>query len=325
MDRQRYRSVIVVAAVLVLVAAGVPAMGAAFPTRSIEFVVPFGAGGGSDILARAIARAMADERILPVPLVVVNRPGGGGAVGWGHVLGRRGDPYVLSTVSGSLWTTPLAGRAPFTYRDFTPVAGLVRDTFLLAVRSDSAYRTIRDIVVVSRRSPELISVGGSAAFSDDKVATGLFQEAAGIRLNFIPFGGTGPALTAMLGGHISSVWLNPAEGLEQIRAGRVRALAVTSPSRLDVLPDVPTFRELGYDIVWEMFRGVIMAPEVPAAARRHMGDAFLRMCRSARWQRDYVEPNILLPACQGPDEFARTLTTVNERYVRVLRALGLIR
>jgi putative tricarboxylic transport membrane protein len=204
----------VLAAVLVLLAAGVPAMGQAYPARSIEFVVPFGAGGGSDILARAVAKAMADERILPVPLVVVNRPGGSGAVGWGYVLGKRGDPYYLSTVSGSFWTTPLVGQAPFTYKDFTPVAGLVRDTFLYAVRKESTYRTIREIVEVSRRSPELISVGGSAVASDDMVATGLFQKAAGIRFNFIPFGGSGPALTAMLGGHISSTWLNPGEGLE---------------------------------------------------------------------------------------------------------------
>jgi putative tricarboxylic transport membrane protein len=105
----------------------------------------------------------------------------------------------------------------------------------------------------------------------------------------------------------------------------VRALAVTSTSRLAVLPDVPTFRELGYDLIWEMFRGVIMPPAVPADALRYMSDAFQKMCRGTRWQKDYVEPNILLPACQGPEEFGKTLETVNERYRRTLQELGVIK
>lgn len=325
MGGQRVRSVLGLGVLVAVLLGGVPALGQAFPARPIEFVVPFGAGGGSDILARAIAKAMADDRILPVPLVVVNRPGGSGAVGWSYVLSKRGDPHFLATVSGSFWTTPLVGLAPFTYKDFTPVAGLARDTFLYVVRNESTYRTIREIVEVSRRTPELISVGGSAVASDDRVATGLFQKAAGIRFNFIPFGGSGPALTALLGGHISSTWLNPGEGLEQIRAGKVRALAVTSPERLSVLPDVPTFKELGHDVIWEMFRGVVMAPGVPADALRVMAEAFARMCRGARWQKDYIEPNVLLPACQGPEEFGRTLETVHERYRRTFLDLGVIR
>lgn len=325
MRGQRYRRALVLAVVVGLLGLGNPVQGQAFPGRPIEFVVPFGAGGGSDLLARAIAKTMADERLLPVPLIVVNRAGGSGAVGWSYVLGKRGDPYFLATVSGSFWTTPLVGLAPFTYKDFTPIAGLARDTFLLTVRTESTYRTLREIVAVSRQSPELISVGGSAVASDDRVATGLLQRAAGVRFNYIPFGGSGPALTAMLGGHVSSTWLNPGEALEQIKAGKIRALAVSSPERLRILPDVPTFRELGYELVWEQFRGVVMAPGIPAEAVRFMSDAFQRMCRSARWQREYVEPNVLLPACQGQEEFARTMETVNERYRRTFQELGVIR
>ncbi len=320
-----YRRVLVVGMVTGLLASGSPVQGQAFPSRPIEFVVPFAAGGGSDLLARAIAKAMADERLITVPIVVVNRPGGSGAVGYSYLLGKRGDPYFLATVSSSLWTTPLVGLAPFTYRDFTPVAGLARDTYLFVVRKESTYRTLREIVTVSRQSPELISVGGSAVASDDRVATGLLQRAAGIRFNFIPFGGSGPALTALLGGHISSTWLNPGEALEQIKAGTIRALAVASPERLRVTPDVPTFRESGYDLIWEQFRGVVMAPGVPAEALRFMSDAMQRMCRSSRWQKDYVEPNVLLSVCQRPEEFARTLEAVNELYRRAFLDLGIIR
>jgi putative tricarboxylic transport membrane protein len=302
-----------------------PALSQTYPARPIEFVVPFAAGGGSDLLARAIAKVIADERLLPQPLTVTNRAGGSGAVGWAYVLSKRGDPYFLATVSGSFWTTPLVGLAPFTYKDFTAVAGLARDTFLFVVRQESAYRTIREIVAVARQQPELISVSGSAVASDDRVATGLFQKTAAIRFNYIPFGGSAPALTAMLGGHVSSTWLNPGEGLEQIKAGKARALAVTSTERLKILPDVPTFRETGYDIVWEQFRGVVMAPGVPADALRIIADALMKMCRSARWTREYIETNVLVPTCQGPQEFAKTLEEINEKYRTTFRDLGVIR
>ncbi len=320
----RFR-LLIVALVIGLLGLFSPVLGQAYPSRPIEFVVPFAAGGGSDLLARAIAKTIADERLLPQPLTVTNRAGGSGAVGWAYVLGKRGDPYFLATVSGSFWTTPLVGLAPFSYKDFTPVAGLARDTFLFVVRSESTYRTLREVVAVSRQSPELISVSGSAVASDDRVATGLLQKAAGIKFNYIPFGGSAPALTALLGGHVSSTWLNPGEGLEQIKAGKVRTLAVTSPERLKILPDVPTFRELGYDIIWEQFRGVVAPPAMPAAALRVIVDAMMKMCRSARWTKDYVEPNVLLPVCQGPQEFAKTLEEVNEKYRTTFRDLGVIR
>jgi putative tricarboxylic transport membrane protein len=325
MRRRWVRGLLLSASILALLGTGMPVRGQAFPSRPIEFVVPFGAGGGSDLLARAIAKTIADERLLAVPLTVTNRPGGSGAVGWAYVLSKRGDPHFLATVSGSFWTTPLVGLAPFTYKDFTPVAGLARDTFLFAVRQESAYRTLREIVEVSRRSPELISVSGSAVASDDRVATGLLQKAASIKFNYIPFGGSGPALTALLGGHVSSTWLNPGEGLEQIKAGKIRVLAVTSTERLKILPDVPTFRETGYDIVWEQFRGVVMAPGVPADALRVISDALMKMCRSTRWQRDYIEPNVLQSVCQGPVEFGKTLEEINEKYRGTFRDLGVIR
>ena len=323
--RKHWLGMLVLIIVAGLIALVGPVHGQAFPSRPIEFVVPFGAGGGSDILARAIAKVIADEKLLPVPLVVSNRPGGSGAVGWSYVLSKKGDPYFLATVSGSFWTTPLLGLAPFKPADFTPVAGIALDTFFFVVRAESTYRTLRDVVEVARKSPELITVGGSAAASDDRVSTALLERAAGIKFNYIVFGGSGPALTNLLGGHISTTWLNPGEGLEQIRAGKVRALAVTSTERLKAFPNVPTFKELGYDVVWEQYRGVVMAPGVPADAVKVMADAFMKMCRTQRWQKEYIEANLLVSICQGPEAWGKTIETVNDRYVRIFRELGIIK
>lgn len=325
MHRQWIIGLVIVGLLVATLGAGTPGFGQAYPSRPIEFVVPFGAGGGSDILARTIAKILADERIVTVPIVISNKPGGSGAVGWTYVLNKRGDPYVLTTISGSFWTTPLVGQAPFKVTDFTPVAGLALDTFLFVVRAESAYRTIGDIIKVSKQTPEVISVGGSAIASDDRVVTAMLEKGAGIKMTYVPFGGSGPALIAMLGGHVSAVWLNPAEGLEQLKANKIRALAVSSTRRLPILPNVPTFRELGLDIVWDQYRGVAMPPGVPADAVQTMWNSFQRLCRSQKWQKDYLEANVLVPMCQGPADWRKTIETVNQRYVEFYRQLGLIK
>lgn len=324
--RTRWMTMCLVAVLVVgLLAGGTPLFGQVYPSKPFEFVVPFGAGGGSDILARMIAKVLSDDRIVTVPIVISNKPGGSGAVGWSYVLSKRGDPYVLTTISGSFWTTPLVGQAPFKVTDFTPVAGLALDTFLFVVRAESAYRTIGDIVKVSKATPEAISVGGSAIASDDRVVTAMLEKTAGIKMTYVPFGGSGPALTAMLGGHVSAVWLNPAEGLEQLKAKKVRALAVSSTKRLAILPDAPTFRELGYDIVWDQYRGVSMPPGVPNEAVQTMWSAFQRLCRSQKWQKEYIETNVLVPMCQGPAEWKRTVESVAQRYVDFYKEIGLIK
>jgi len=325
MERRWLMRVVVAGLLLALVGVGTPTFGQAFPSKPIEFIVPFGSGGGSDILARTIAKILSDERIITVPIVIVNKPGGSGAVGWAEVLTKRGDPHVLTTVSGSFWTTPLVGQAPFKPADFTAVAGLALDTFLFVVRGESTYRRISDVVGASKRVPESISIGGSAVASDDRVVTAMLERAAGIKMTYVPFGGSGPALTGMLGGHVSAVWLNPAEGLEQLKAGKIRALAVSATKRLPAFPDVPTFRELGYDIVWDQYRGVAMAPGVPAQAVQTMWNAFQRLCGSQKWQKEYIEANFIQPMCQGPEEWRKTIDTVAQRYVEFYTKLGLIK
>jgi len=113
---------------------------AAYPDKPITFVVPFSAGGGSDVMARAIAKVFQDEKLLPQPLVVENRPGGSGAVGYAYVARRVGDPYIIATVSSSFWTTPLTAESPVNHEDFTPISGLGLDPFLLMVTQNRLIR-----------------------------------------------------------------------------------------------------------------------------------------------------------------------------------------
>ena len=208
-----------------------------YPSRPIELVVPFGPGGGSDIFARNFAKYMTEEKLIPVPFNISNKPGGSGVIGYSYVANRKADPYTIATVSSSFWTTPLVGKSPISYRDFTPVAGLGYDTFLLVTRVENPIKNLKDLIDAAKKAPGNITVGCPAVAADDAVTTSMLEKAAGIKLNMITFGGSGPALLAALGGHVDITWSNPGEILPQIEAKKVRVLGVSSPKRLAKFPD----------------------------------------------------------------------------------------
>jgi putative tricarboxylic transport membrane protein len=296
-----------------------------YPEKPITFLVPMSAGGGSDIMARTIASVMQKDQILPQPLVVENKPGGSGAIGWSYVAGKVGDPYIISTVSSSFWTTPLAGNSPVNYEDFTPIAAIALDPFLLMVREDAPYKDLDDLLTAAREKPEELSVSGASGLSDDRVCTGLLEEQAGVKFNYVPFEGGGDAMTALLGGHVDLCWANPGEGLTQLEAKKARALAVTNAKRLDDLPDVPTFIELGYDQVeFYQFRGIVAPKDIPEEARKVLEEAFKKLSESPTWQKEYVEPNMVTARYLPADEFAEAIVKQNELYREIYTRFGLI-
>jgi putative tricarboxylic transport membrane protein len=295
----------------------------AYPDRPIELTVPFAVGGGSDIMARTIAAIMQQENLLPQPIVVVNRPGGNGILGYQHVGLKTGDPYVLSAATPSFLIQPLLGRMKLTYRDYTLIAGLALDDFTLIVRADSAHRSVADLITAARRSPKAVTVGGSSAPSSDSMIAHLVERAAGVQLNYVPFKGGGEVLTNLLGGHIEVASANPGEALEQIAAKRVRALAVASERRLASLPDVPTLREVGIDVVVTQWRGVVAPKGVPPEAQAALATAFKRLTESKAWSQ-YVRDNNLTPLYLTPEAFGRYLDSEAEKMARTLREMGQI-
>ncbi len=309
--------------VLALTSAGFAAD--AYPSRPIELVVPFGPGGGSDIFARNFVKYMQEEKLLPVVFNVVNKPGGSGVVGYNYVAMKKADPYTMATVSSSFWTTPLVGQSPVSYKDFTPVAGVGYDTFMLVTRIQNPYQNMQDVIAAAKKEPGKIKVSAPAIAADDAVVTNMLERAAGIKLNMITFGGSGPALLAALGGHVELTWSNPAEILPQIEAKKVRVLAVSSAKRMAKLPDVPTLKELGYNVEFAQFRGLIMPKGVPPETHKTMADAVNKLCKSKRWQTEYVEKNVINGVCQDPEEFGNAIVATNELYKKVFADLGVIK
>ncbi|MGH7268505.1 MAG: Bug family tripartite tricarboxylate transporter substrate binding protein [Candidatus Rokuibacteriota bacterium] len=309
--------------VVLLAAGSAPAAG--FPEKPIEFTVPFSAGGGSDIMARTIAAIFEQEKLLPQPLVVVNRSGASGVIGYMHVGQKTGDPYALTTATSSFIIQPLIGKMKLSHRDYTLVAALALDEFVLVVPATSPHRTVADLIEAARKSPKGVKVGGTSVPSIDSIITHLLEKATGVQFNFIAFKSGGEVMTNLLGGHIDVASANPGEALAQIQAKKARALAAASEKRLASMPDVPTLRESGIDVLVTQWRGVAAPKGIPKEAETALVDAFKRLSESRAWRDKYLKENNLTPYYLPPAEFARYLDGEADRMGRVLREMGAIK
>jgi tripartite-type tricarboxylate transporter receptor subunit TctC len=238
---------------LAALVAGVPVQPAAaqepYPSRPISLVVPFPPGGVADLTARPVAAAM--EKALKQPVGVVNKTGAAGAVGMQFVATSKPDGYTLLLALSSISIIPeadkLFGRPPaFTVDQFEPVALISADPTILVVRTESPWKTAKEFIEDAKKRPNQISFSSSGIYGTLHMAMELLSHGAGIKLRHVPYGGAGPALTALLGGHVDALASGPSVVLPQIKAGKLRALAGWGDKRVAALPDVPTFKELGY-------------------------------------------------------------------------------
>lgn len=258
-----------------------------YPTKPVTMIVPFPPGGVADIVGRPLAAAM--ERTLKQPVVVVNRTGAGGAVGMAVVAKSAPDGYTVLMGLSSISIFPVSdrinGKAPaYEMKDFAPIALVTADPTVLVVRGDSAYHTLKDFVAAAKANPRKINYSSSGVYGTLHVAMEIFANAAGIQLFHIPYQGGGPAVTALLGGQVEALASGPAAAIGQIKGGKMRALASWSDKRLALLPDLPTFKELGYDAEFYIWSGVFAPAATPGpviqrlreAVRNAVGDADFR-------------------------------------------------
>ena len=242
---------------------------AAWPNRNITVIVPFPPGGQADLAARPIAAAL--EKILGKSVVVDNRAAGaGGSLGNATAARAEPDGHTLLITLSSLAVLPesdrLFGRPPaYEVSQFTPVARILADPTLLAVPASAPWKTLQDLVDDAKKRPGEIPYGSSGPYGTLHVSMEMFASAAGIKLFHVPYGGGGPAVTALLGGQVEASAQGPAAAIGQIRAGKMRALAGWGSERLKLLPDLPTFKELGYqDVEFYIWSGVFAPAATPA-------------------------------------------------------------
>lgn len=233
-----------------------------FPSHPIELVVPFQPGGGTDALARAFAEACRPH--MTPGVVIINKPGAAGAIGWQDVINARPDGYRLAVVTVELVTLPLMGLAKFTYDDFAPIAQLNADPAAITVRADAPWNTIEEFLEAARKADGQLSIGNAGNGSIWHLAAAALEDKTGVKFTQVPFQGAGPAVLALLGGHIGAVAVSPAEVTMHVQAGKLKTLAVMADQRVKGFDKVPTLKERGIDLSIGTWRGLAAPKATPA-------------------------------------------------------------
>ena len=308
-------------ALAAMLAAGSAAAADWKPTKTVDVIVHTGPGGGSDLLARAVVTMMQQENLVPVRMNVLNKPGGNGAVAAAAIYERKDDPHTLGFIT-SVWLANAltTQEAKITVFDLKPIAQLLLEPAVFAVRADSPYKTLKDFIEAAKAHPGSLKQSGGSITSRDNIVREQLQHATGAKWAFVSFPGGGARLAALLGGHVDIMVIEPQEAGEQVRAGKLRVLAQLSEKRLPKWADVPTLKEAGFDIQsTPQIRGVVAPPKMPADAAAYWEGRFAALIKTPEWKK-YVEENELeqsfLPGPLFRKSMEATSKELRDQYVK---------
>jgi tripartite-type tricarboxylate transporter receptor subunit TctC len=270
-----------------------------YPARTnIEMTVLFPAGASADVTARLLSQGMSKQ--LGANVIVVNRPGAGGAIGYKYVAGRNADGYALVWNSNSVSTTYHSGQMNIDYKAFEPVARVLVETPLIAVRADAKWKTFKDLVADMKAQPGNITVANSGIGSHTHITSAALFKTAGTHVNDVPYAAA-QVVPALMGGHVDVLVLLPAAIAGQLKAGTVRILTVVSAQRDPLLPDVPTAQELGHKVALDAWRGIAVPKGTPKAVVAALENAIRQTVQSPEFvsgsERLYVKP-AFMPGAQ---------------------------
>ena len=293
-----------------------------YPSRTVEVVVPYAPGGGTDNLMRTITGIIDENKWSPVPLNVNNRAGGSGAIGFNYLINKKGDPHVIAGATPMIVSGKIEGRLPGNHRDAMTILMIVAiDELMLSVRTESPFKTVDDFVKAAKAKPGGLTVGGTATLTEDHIFTYLFEKAAGIQVKYVPFNSGGEVTTALMGGHIDAAVENPNEIVSQIEAGKAKNLAVAAQQRLKDAPDVPTFAERGYKFYWEQMRGVVGPANMAPEAVKWWQDTLKKVVATEKWQKDYIKRNLLTPTDWTGEKALQYLDGLHTKYEEAIKGL----
>ena len=284
--------------VAAIVAAGFVVAGPASaewkPTKTVEFIVPAGTGGGADQMARTLQGVIQKHELMDQSLVVLNKSGGAGGEGFLDIKGSNGNPHKIIITLSNLFTTPMSTGIPFTWQDITPVSMLALDEFVLWVNSDSEYKTAAEYVTALKASkPNDFKMAGTGTKQEDQIITAALEQVTGAKFTYVPYKGGGDVVTQLVGGHVTSTVNNPIEAVAQWRAGKVRPLCVFDSERMKYpekvttdmsWADIPTCKESGIDTEYLMLRGIFMPAGVTDDQVKFYVDLFKKVAETEEWK-----------------------------------------
>jgi len=263
------------------------------PTKSVEFIIPAGTGGGADQMARTIQGIVVKHNLMKQSILPINKSGGAGAEGFLDVKGAAGDPHKIIITLSNLFTTPLATGVPFNWRDLTPVQMLALDQFVLWVNVKSPHKSAKEYIEAAKTAgPGKFKMAGTGAKQEDQIITAAIEQLTGTKFTYIPFKGGGAVAIQLVGGHVDSTVNNPIEAVAQWRAGTLRPLCVFDPKRMPYKDkvtdkmswaDIPTCKESGLDIDYLMLRGIFMPPGVTQEHVQYYVDLFKKVMATPEW------------------------------------------
>jgi len=300
--------------------AGAPASAQQFPQgKPVEMTVMFGAGSAADVTARYLADGMA--RALNVPVPVVNRTGGGGAIGYNHVSQQKPDGHSIIWNSNSISTNYHSGILQFDYRAFDPVARVSVETPVLAVRADAPWKTLKEFVEYAKSNPGKVRIGNSGAGSHTHFAASALFVTGGAKVIDVPFG-EGQAVVNLLGSRIEGIVQLPAAVVAHVKSGGLRVLAVLGSKRDPIFPDVPTANESGYAVALDMWRGIAVPKGVPKPIIVRLQNSIKTTVESEAFK-EAGKSIGFAPAYLPADDFGRLIASDDAKLASVMVELGL--
>ena len=299
------------------------------PSKTIEFIVPAGTGGGADQMARMIQGIVQKHGLADQSVVVINKSGGAGAEGFMDVKESDGNEHKIIITLSNLFTTPLATGVPFSWKDLTPVAMLALDNFVLWVNADSPYQTAQDYVdAVKAGADNQFKMAGTGSKQEDQIVTVALEQVTGKKFTYVPFKGGGDVAKQLVGGHIDSTVNNPIEQVSFWQAGNTRALCVFAAERMGTegvakWGDVPTCKEAGVDVEYQMLRGIFTSPNVSQEAVDYYVALFQKVRETPEWK-DFMAKGAFSQSFKSGDEFKNWVANAETLHKDLMTKAGFL-
>ena len=304
------------------------------PTKQITFIIPAGTGGGADQMARFIQGVVGKHNLSKQPIVVVNKAGGAGAEGFLEVKKSKGDAHQIIITLSNLFTTPLATGVPFNWKDLTPVSMLALDQFILWVNSETPYKTANDyIAAVKSADDRKFRMGGTGSKQEDQIITvALEGVTGGKKFVYVPFAGGGAVAVQLVGKHVDSTVNNPIEAVAQWRAGGLRPLCIFDEKRstyttkvTDTMAwsDIPTCKESGVDVSYQMLRGIFMPAGVSKEQVAYYVNLFKKVRETPDWK-EFMEKGAFNDTFMAGDDYAKWVADAEKRHHELMKSAGFL-
>lgn len=302
------------------------------PTRPVEIIVPAGAGGASDQMARVLQNVIGKHKLMKQPVIIQLKGGSSGGEGIMDAKMSAGDPNKILIAHSAIYTLPLATDLAFSWRDLTPVALIAMDEFILWVNSDTPYKTTQEYLAAVKAKPEAFKMGGTGSKREDHIITAAIEKAQNVKFTYIPYKSGGEISTQLVGKHIDSDVNNPSESVAQWRAGQVRTLCVFDDKRMPFKAkvtsdqswgDIPTCKESGLDVQYLMLRGIFLPGGATADQTAFYVDLFKKIVATPEW-REYVDTNALKETFLTGADFRKFLEEDEKRHRELMTSAGFV-